>query len=222
MITIASRNVYMGRIEAGINILNDVEKAIENQNIPIRVHYVLNNKSAISLLTGNISEQTEQDLLTALYSTSSMFEKAIILCNLMIYMIQSKRFLEAEKVFKQIHSLELSQYNNIDLKFILLKNTLFYHTTQNNKKEMLQTREKLISFALSNDCPDDIRQHIISLLSQKGFTVIQSATEKPFFSQFPFQAEFIGYWQCEVCCDAQGKNHLKEMVASLGTMRFGS
>lgn len=222
MITIASRNVYMGRIEAGINILYDIEKAIENQNIPIRVHYVLNNKSAISLLTGNISEQTEQDLLTALYSTSSMFEKAIILCNLMIYLIQSKRFLEAEKVFKQIHSLELSQYNNIDLEFILLKNTLFYHTAQNNKKEMLQTREKLISFSLSDDCPNDIRQHIMSLLSQKSFTVIQSDTEKPFFAQFPFQAEFIGYWQCEVCCDAQGKNHLKEMAASLGTMRFGS
>lgn len=222
MITIASRNVYMGRIETGIKILYDVEKITDEHNIPIRMHYILNNKSAISLLTGQISEQTEQDLMAALYSTDSMFEKAIILCNLMIYLIQSNRFSKAEKVFKQIQSLDLSQYNNVDLKFILLKNTLFYHTTQNNKKEMSRVRRKLISFALCEDCPDDIRQHIRCFLSLEDFTDIQANAEKPFFAQFPFQAEFIGYWQCEVCCDTRGKNHLKEMATSPETMHFGS
>lgn len=222
MITIASRNVYMGCIETGEAILNDVEKAIDEQNIPIRVHYVLNNKSAISLLKGCISKQIEQDLTTALFSTESLFEKAIILCNLMIYLLRSKRFSEAEKKFQQINSLELSQYNNVDLEFILLKNTLFYHTVMKNKREILSARAQLFSFALSDDCPEDIRQHIAILLPEEDFPDTYTYSEKPFFAQFPFEAEFIGYWQCEVCYDAQGTNRLKEIATHRGTMRFGS
>lgn len=222
-ITIASRNVYMGRVETGEKILENVEKAIIEGNIPIRSHYILNNKNAIHLLTGHISHQTEQDLTTAFLSTGSNFEKAIILCNLMIYFIQSEQIPEATKTFYQIQSLELSQYNNVDLEFILLKNTLFYYTITKNKKSVLETRTKLVSFALSDNCPDDIRQHIMSILPQEYFAGLSLPhVEQPFFANFPFQADFIGYWQCEVCYDARGENRLKKIAAAQDIMHFES
>lgn len=221
MITIASRNVYMGNIKTGEKILENIEKIIVAEKMPIRSHYILNNKSAIHLLMGHISKQIEQDLTTAFLSTGSNFEKAIILCNLMIYFIQSRQISKATKTFFEIQSLELSQYNNVDLEFIILKNTLFYYTATKNKKSILKTRTELVSFALSDNCPDDIRQHIMSILPQEYFVGISRPhVEKPYFANFPFQADFIGYWQCEVCYNASGENRLKKIVASQGAMHF--
>lgn len=211
MITIASRKVYMGCLKEGRDILDGIEERMSSQRIPIRAHYILNNKCAISILEGKIDDQIENDLMTAFYSTELQFEKAIILCNLMIYQIKANKMLAAEKTFQQIQSMQLTQYNNVDLKFILLKNFLFFYSAKKNAEEISKVCSNLFSFALSEDCPEDIRNHIMYILPKTEYPSLQLNGDKPFFAQFPFQADFIGYWQCEVVYDAYGKNRLKEI-----------
>lgn len=222
MITIASRYVYMGFFDIAEEILEKAEKTISIKNIPIRCHYLLNNKSAIRLLRGCIDESIEQDLLTAYFSTGSQFEKAIILCNLMIYYIRSQKLRDAENAFNLLNLLELSQYNNIDLKFILLKNTLYYYKTINHTEKIQHAKDNLLSFARSDDCPNDIRCHIFNIIYLEQHISTDTPIDQPFCSQFPFQAEFLGYWQCEVSYDSEGKNRLKLSKDSLGKVHFES
>lgn len=81
-----------------------------------------------------------------------------------------------------------------------------------NRDEILAARAELFSFALSDICPEDIRQHIICILPSEYFNGVFECNETPFFARYPFQADFIGYWQCEVCYDIYGKSRLKAIL----------
>lgn len=195
-ITIVSRKVYTGNIEEALALLDETETAIRNENIPIRQYYFYNNRSAILLLQGNLNPEIEQYLSTAEVLTDSTFEKAIILCNIMIYYLLSSRNKDATFIYKKLQSLNLAIYNNIDLKLIVKKNQLFYFETIGDEKSAERARADLLQLYMLEDCPNDIKQIIASLfpaMKTKGLT-----EEYHILSQFRFHPEFIGYWQYEV------------------------
>ena len=208
----------MGNLHLGLEILDKVEADIKTYQIPIRCHYILNNRSAIKILMDKCSTQVQQDLETAFYASGSPFEKTIILCNLMIYFFRTGDLCQAEKTFNTIKTMELSQYDNVDLTFILLKNTLYYYEMISDFKSAALASDRLISFALSEKCPEDIKFHALSMFPEKYPEYQGKATS--YLAAFRFQAEFIGYWQCEVCYDAEGKNHLKELMEFRGKEHF--
>ena len=218
MITIASRNVYMGNPQLGLEILDRVETDIKTYQIPIRCHYILNNRSAIKILMGDYSTQVQQDLETAFYASGSLFEKAIILCNLMIYFLHNGNICQAEKIFNDVNAMKLSQYDNVDLTFILLKNALYFYEMTNDFENTALASNRLISFALSEKCPEEIKFHALSLFPEKYPEYQGKATS--YLAAFRFQAEFIGYWQCEVCYDGEGNNRLKDLMEFRGKSHF--
>lgn len=205
-ITAASRYVYLGEPETGLNILTTAEKEISDKNIPIRKYYFQNNRAAIHLLMGNYTEKTESDLLAARYTADSDFEKAIILCNLMIYYILTNKKDTAGEIFQQLQVLDLSAYKNTDLDFIMKQNALYYYDSIGDEHAASNAKSQLIDLAMSIECPLDIKAHILSYFPLEYPTYSNST--KPFLANYRYHPDFIGYWQCEVCYDDSGQNIL--------------
>lgn len=210
LITVASRNAYKGEFALAEKLLEDIDRKACELNIPIRKHYILNNKCAIMLAKSEFSPRIETDLKSAYYSCGSSFEKAIILCNLLIYYTHANNKAEAKTVFETLHNLDLSHYDNVDLDFTILKNTWYFYSHLGNQNKTLLARKKLITFARSKKCPNDIKLHIIHLFSKEFLN--SDCQEVSYFSSLPFQPEFIGYWQFEVCYELNGKNRIKDIL----------
>ena len=219
-ITIASRNVYMGHPEIGLSILDEAEQDVLKQDIAIRCHYFQNNRAAIHLLLGDYDEQTEHDLNAAQFSANSPFERAIILCNLMIYYTLMNQNDDAARTFQTLQSLDLSQYNNVDLSFIVKQNTLYYYEFMGIDEMIPLAKRELIELALSEDCPEDIRIHILGYFPDEYPEY--ALYPKVYLAKYRFHPDFIGYWQCEVCYDNAGKNHLTEILNNSDSMSFES
>ena len=201
-ITLASRYVYIGKIDDAIEILNQAEETVRKLHIPFRYYYFYNNRAAMSLLNGSFNQQTEMDLKTSEILAKSQFEKAIILCNSMIYYLLINNKPEARKVFYRLKMMDLSPYNNIDLKMIVTKNRCFYYNQMEMYKEEKAEKENYRKLAESKEISTETKNFIMSYFSDSNIV------SDNLLSKYPFHPDFIGYWQYEVHCDSPFSNGL--------------
>ena len=195
-ITLASRYVYIGKMDDAIEILNRAEETVRKLNIPFRYYYFYNNRAAMSLLNGSFNQQTEMDLKTSEILAKSQFEKAIIMCNSMIYYLLINNKSEALKVFYRLNMIDLSPYNNIDLKMIVTKNRCFYYNQMGMYKEEITEKDNYRKLAESKEISTETKNFIMSYFSDSNIV------SDNLLSKYPFHPDFIGYWQYEVHCDS--------------------
>ena len=182
---------YNGDTKKSLQYIDD---AIKLDNRALSLCYVLNNKSVVELLDNSYTQKTERNLRNALLLCVSRYEELIVNANLLIFYCLTNNFLEAKHIADIIENSNYTDFQYEELLHIIYQNLYYFYDLFNhndNKKRYYQ--EKILNLVNSPDTKESTR-----FLASGINHFIKTDY---FYAQFPFRADFLGYWEFTVDSD---------------------
>lgn len=182
---------YNGDTKKSLQYIDD---AIKLDNRDLSLCYVLNNKSVVELLDNSYTQKTERNLRNALLLCVSRYEKLIVNANLLVFYCLTNNFLEAKHIADIIENSNYTDFQYEELLHIIYQNLYYFYDLFNhndNKKRYYQ--EKILNLVNSPDTKESTR-----FLASGINHLIKTDY---FYAQFPFRADFLGYWEFTVDSD---------------------
>lgn len=184
---------YKGLLETAKNY---IMKALDISNRPLKENFVLNNLAVIEILAGSFTEQVEKDLNDSLLITSNEYEQVIIRCNLLIYYVMTRQNELARQTSQAIECCNYEKFEYEELQHIVYQNLMFYYETINSVEQQNYYATRIQDLIYQKDVGIGTKQLAELLLAKKRVAEI-------FYSNFPFRADFLGYWGFEISRDLE-------------------
>ena len=182
---------YVGDIKMSRQYIDD---AIKLDNRDLSLCYILNNKSVLELLDNSYSKTTEKSLRNALLLCVSRYEKLIVNANLLVFYCLTNNFCEANRVANIIEESNYLDFQYEELLHIIYQNLYFFYDVFNhddNKKQYYFDQIlNLINSPKTTESTKFLASGINHLIKTNHF-----------YAQFPFRADFLGYWEFTVDSD---------------------
>lgn len=159
LITMASRQAYMGEYAIAEETLM-ISKKLSQKSPWARPQYFLNNNAALLLLQKKKSKLIEDNLNRALLYPLSIYEKSIVLCNLLIYYVLCNKFNDAQLIVNSLINSEYENYGYEELLHIVYYNLYFFYKTYDNAQKMTFYKEKLLNICKMKDVSNDLKEYI--------------------------------------------------------------
>lgn len=178
---------YVGRLKTAKNC---IDKAIKIGGNSISKCYILNNLSAIEILSRTYNNKTEKNLIDSALLSATQYERIIIYCNLLVYYCLTQNYESAKKYAIKIEKSNYRTFKYEEFRHIVFQNLLFYYSAINNIEMKEYYHNKILS--LIND--SNTRRSTKHLAKEmNGLAPVSS-----FYSQFPFRIDFLGYWEFSI------------------------
>lgn len=156
--------------------------------------YILNNNAVLELLGNTYSYQTEKDLRNALLLCVTRYEKLIVSANLLIFYCLTNNFNEATHIANIIEKSNYLDFQYEEFLHIIYQNLYYYYDLfkHNNAKKQYYY--------------DQILDLVNSPKTKESTKFLTSGMNRLiktdyFYAQFPFRADFLGYWEFTVDSD---------------------
>ena len=171
-----------------------IEDAITLDRRQLSLCYTLNNKAVLELLDNTYSNRTEKDLRNALLLCESKYEKLIVNANLLIFYCITNNFSEATRIANIIEKSNYLDFQYEEFLHIIYQNLYYYYDLfkHNNDKRQYYY--------------DQILDLVNSPKTKKSTKFLASGMNhliktSYFYAQFPFRADFLGYWEFTIDSD---------------------
>lgn len=182
---------YVGDIKRSMQYIDDAIK-LDNRNLSLC--YILNNKSVLELLDNSYSKTTEKNLRNALLLCVSRYEKLIVNANLLVIYCLTNNFCEADRVANIIEESNYLDFQYEELLHIIYQNLYYFYNIfnhNNNKKQYYYDQIlNLINSPKTRESTKFLASGINHIIKTNYF-----------YAQFPFRADFLGYWEFTVDSD---------------------
>lgn len=179
---------YVGDIKKSRQYIYDAIK-LDNRNLSLC--YILNNKSVLELLDNSYSKTTEKNLRNALLLCVSRYEKLIVNANLLVFYCLTNNFCEADRVANIIEESNYLDFQYEELLHIIYQNLYYFYNIfnhNNNKKQYYYDQIlNLINSPKTRESTKFLASGINHIIKTNYF-----------YAQFPFRADFLGYWEFTV------------------------
>ncbi len=156
--------------------------------------YILNNNAVLELLGNAYSNQTEKDLRNALLLCVTRYEKLIVSANLLIFYCLTNNFNEATRIADFIEKSNYLDFQYEEFLHIIYQNLYYYYDLfkhNNNKRHYYY--DQILDLVNSPKTKESTK-----FLASGMNHLIKTDY---FYAQFPFRADFLGYWEFTVDSD---------------------
>lgn len=194
-ITVASRWAYLGCIDTARKTLLESRTFAQQNSIPVRDYYYLNNFAALSIIEGNFSKDVEIMLQDALLFVANEYERVIILCNALIYYINVDDCTMQMNIIDKLESIDISCYGYEELRHIYHYNLFYAYRKQGSNMKMGKHREKLSEMLDEKKSTQDAKDFVAASLNGD---ILPKGHQWHFYSKLSYRPDFIGYWQFEM------------------------
>ncbi|OBZ14663.1 hypothetical protein A8L34_12140 [Bacillus sp. FJAT-27264] len=168
-----------------------LDKAVMITDKPLRENYLLNNYAVLDMLSGQFSEEVIKNLNDSLLLTSNEYEAIIIKCNLLICYVVSNVKEMAKQLCEEIENSGYEKYQYEELLHIVHQNLLFYYMNCNDLLKSEKHTYKIRALLYQDKLSDEVKHYVNLMLNGEK-------SEHYFYTQFPFRADFLGYWGFEI------------------------
>lgn len=182
---------YIGDIKKSRQYIDD---AIKLDFRDLSLCYILNNKSVLELLDNSYSRTTEKNLRNALILCVSRYEKLIVNANLLVFYCLVNNFCAANHIANIIEESNYLDFQYEELLHIIYQNLYYFYDVFNcddNKKQYYYNQIiNLINSPKTRESTKFLASGMNHLIKTNYF-----------YAQFPFRADFLGYWEFTIDSD---------------------
>lgn len=172
---------YMGQLEIAKSYLERARESGADEAMYI------NNRVALELLAGEVSEESVAALKDALLLNSNEFEQLIIHNNILIALVLLNDWKLADKQYEFLVNSGFEKFEYGEFLHLCYQNLLFYCRTRKRKKKAETYIRALERLCRAPDTNEGTRSLIKAMLGQEPNADI-------FYAKFPYRAEFLCYW----------------------------
>lgn len=156
--------------------------------------YILNNNAVLDLLDNAYSSRTEKDLRNALLLCVTRYEKLIVSANLLIFYCLTINFGEATRMANFIEKSNYLDFQYEEFLHIIYQNLYYYYDLFKHNNDKRQYYYDQILDLVNSPKTKESTKFLASGMNHLIKT-------KYFYAQFPFRADFLGYWEFTVDSD---------------------
>lgn len=171
-----------------------IEDAIKLDSRELSLCYILNNKSVLELLDNTYSNTTEKNLRNALLLCVSRYEKLIVNANLLIFYCLTNNFSEATRIANIIEESNYLDFQYEEFLHIIYQNLYYYYDLFKHNNDKRQYYYDQILNLVNSPKTKESTKFLASGMNHLIKTDY-------FYAQFPFRADFLGYWEFTVDSD---------------------
>lgn len=168
-----------------------IEDAIKLDSRELSLCYILNNKAVLELLDNTYSNTTEKNLRNALLLCVSRYEKLIVNANLLIFYCLTNNFSEATRIANIIEESNYLDFQYEEFLHIIYQNLYYYYDLFKHNNDKRQYYYDQILNLVNSPKTKESTKFLASGMNHLIKTDY-------FYAQFPFRADFLGYWEFTV------------------------
>lgn len=171
-----------------------IEDAITLDRRQLSLCYTLNNKAVLELLDNTYSNRTEKDLRNALLLCESKYENLIVNANLLIFYCITNNFSEATRIANIIEKSNYLDFQYEEFLHIIYQNLYYYYDLFKHNDDKRQYYYDQILDLVNSPKTKESTKFLASGMNH----LIKTSY---FYAQFPFRADFLGYWEFTIDSD---------------------
>ena len=172
---------YMGKLEKAKSCLEYARQSGADEAM------YLNNRVALELLAGGVSNESVAALKDALLLDSNEFEQLIIHNNILIALVLLNDWALADREYEFLVRSGFEKFKYGEFLHLCYQNLLFYCRERNQKKEAETYLRQLERLCRAPNTNEGTRSLIMAMLGQRPNADL-------FYAKFPYRAEFLCYW----------------------------